>query len=304
MNTHPALDSDAASLGWRLRENTSLWSDTPQGRHRPRDLRSHDLEPADDTRRTHEVLGMASRPQLTASWARHTKEVQEAQRLRHRVYIEGMGAHHMPSDATPLGVDSDRFDAHCHHLIVRDFEDTGDEHGRVVGTCRVMTPDAALRAGGLCSDDHFDLDALDAMRPAMVELGRPCVDPSHRQGVVIMLLWNRLVPFMRENHWRWMLTSASVPTRDGGHHAASLWRALMIEHAAPVAQRVKPRSALPLHQLRQCDLVATTPMISSFLRCGAVLLGAPALVMNSAALPMLITLNARGSTVHHAHAEM
>lgn len=303
MNTHPVHDSDA-SPGWRPRETASLWTDAPQGRHRQRDLRSHDIEPADDNPRTHEVLGEASRPQLTVSWARHTKEVQEAQRLRHRVYIEGMGAHPMPCDGAPLGVDIDRFDAYCHHLIVRDFEDTDDEHGRVVGTCRVMTPDGALRAGGLCCDDHFELDAIDAMRPAMVELGRPCVDPSHRQGVVIMLLWSRLVPFMHENHWHWLLTSANVPTRDGGHRAASLWRALMIEHAAPVAQRVKPRRALPLHQLRQGDLVETPPMIGSFLRSGAVLLGAPALDMNTAALPMLIALNARMSTVHHAHAEM
>lgn len=303
MNTHPALDSVAASLAGYSRETRSLTTHVPRGLQHRRDQRSHDLEPAHDLQDKHEVLGEALRPQLTVSWARHTKEVLEAQRLRHLVYIEGMSADRMPCEGIPLGVDVDRFDAHCQHLIVRAFEDPADDRGRVVGTCRVMTPDAAVRAGGLCSDDHFDLDALDGMRPAMLELGRPCVAPNHRQGVVIMLLWSRLTPFMHDHHLGWILTSASVATQDGGHRAASLWRTLMDEHAAPMAQRVKPRQPLPLNQLRQCEPVETPPMIGSFLRCGAVLLGAPAVVMHAAALPMLINLHAHGSTIHHTHAD-
>lgn len=308
MNTPSAEDAahdcDIASIGWHLRDSTGWRTDEPHGRQRRRDLRSHDLESADDSSGAHEVLGEASRPQLKASWARHTGEVREAQQLRHRVYIEGSGAHPIPSEKTTVGYDVDRFDAHCQHLVVRAFDDAGDEHGRVVGACRVMKPDAALQAGGLCSDDHFEQDALDAMRPTMLELGRPCVDPGHRQGVVIMLLWSCLAPFMHENNLRWILTSVSLPTRDGGHHAASLWHTLMDEHAAPTSQRVVPRRPLPLHQLRACELVETPPMVGSFLRCGGVVIGAPALVMHAASLPMLIDLQAHASSAHRPDADL
>ncbi len=254
------------------------------------------------TRQTDEVVGNQLRPHLTACWARHGDEIKEAQRLRYRVFVEGMGARITPPSDTPAGLDVDRFDEHCEHLIVRAFDDEHDGKGRVVGTYRVMTPDAALRAGGLYSDDAFKLDALDTLRPSMVELGRSCVEPRYRQGVVMMLLWGRLAQFMQDNQLRWMVGSASVPMQDGGHYAASLWRLLTAEHRAPAALQVVPRQPLPLDKLQQHHEVEPPALIRSYLRCGAVLLGAPAWdpEFGTADFPLLLDLQSLPSR-HQMH---
>ncbi len=243
-----------------------------------------------------------SRPHLQAYWARHADEVREAQRLRWRVFVDGMGARRvgandMPPEGTPDGHDADRFDRHSEHLIVRAYEHEGDHRGRVVGTYRVMTPDAALRAGGLTSDDAFDLEAVDTMRASMVELGRCCVDPGYRQGAVIMLLCSRLEQFMHDNGLRWMIGSASVTMTDGGAYAASLWQSLFVQHAAPASLRVTPRRPLPVDRLCQPVHVEPPPLIRSWLRCGAVILGAPAwnAAFDCADLPMLLDLHAMPS---------
>lgn len=58
-------------------------------------------------------------PQLQALWARHADEVQAAQALRWRVFVQEMGARLKPPAGTPAGLDVDVFDAHCEHLLVR-----------------------------------------------------------------------------------------------------------------------------------------------------------------------------------------
>jgi putative hemolysin len=238
-----------------------------------------------------------SRPHLQAYWARHAEEVREAQHLRWRVFVDGMGARMTTPAGTLDGYEADRFDRHCEHLIVRAYEHEGDQQGRVVGTYRVMTPDAALRAGGLHGDDAFDLEAVDAMRASMVEVSRACVDPGYRQGAVIMLLCSRLEQVMRDNGLRWMIGSASVTMSDGGGYAASLCRSLLAQHAAPASLRVTPRHALPVDRAAQGVRVEPPPLIRSWLRCGAMILGAPACDarFGCAELPMLLDLQAMAS---------
>jgi putative hemolysin len=72
--------------------------------------------------------------------------VREAQRLRYRVFAEEMGARLSALPGTPPGLDADDLDDHCEHLLVRTPERI-DAPSRVVGTYRVLTPSAALRAG-------------------------------------------------------------------------------------------------------------------------------------------------------------
>ena len=124
---------------------------------------------------------------LETLWARHADEVLQAQRLRYQVFVHEMGARLSTPPGTPEGLDVDRFDDACEHLIVRTIE-TSDAPAEVVGTYRVLTPAAAQRTGGLYSDAEFDLRRLDGLRPRMAELGRTCTAPGWRQGGVILLL--------------------------------------------------------------------------------------------------------------------
>jgi putative hemolysin len=230
-------------------------------------------------------------PVLEVVWARHQDEVRAAQRLRWRVFVDEMGASLPPTPHLGANHDIDRFDAHCEHLLVR-LPGQAGRPPEVIGTYRVLTPAAALRAGGLYSDGEFDLAPLASWRPRMVELGRSCVHPEHRTGAVIMALWAELAAFMARNHLEAMIGCASVTMNDGGHHAASLWTRLQASHLAEPAFRLSPRLPLPVEQL-DTTLDAEPPaLLKGYLRCGARILGAPAWDpdFNTADLPVMLRL--------------
>jgi putative hemolysin len=222
-------------------------------------------------------------------WARDENDVRQAQRLRHLVFAEEMGARLSVPKGSPAGHDIDVFDPFCEHLLVRAPSDS-DGPGPVIGTYRLLTPAAAQRVGGLYSDTEFDLTRLRSLRPQMVELGRSCVHPSWRSGGAILALWAALAEFMHRNGLQTMIGCASVSMRDGGHVAASLWEQLRRTHLAPIESQVRPRLALPVEEL-QHDLPVEAPaLIKGYLRCGAKVLGPPAWDpdFNTADLPLLL----------------
>jgi putative hemolysin len=212
---------------------------------------------------------------LEAVWAAHADDVQAAQRLRHRIFAGEMGANVAPLPGTPAGLDVDRFDAHCEHLLVRTVE-TADTASEVVGTYRVLPPEAARCTGGLYSETEFDLGPLDRLRPRMAELGRSCTAEGWRHGGVILLLWSALAEFLERRRLDLVVGCASVPMHDGGHLAASLWSRLQQTHLAAADRRVQPRLPLPVAHLDGTLNVATPPLIKGYLKCGAKVLGPPA----------------------------
>lgn len=234
-------------------------------------------------------------PRLQAGWARHAEDVQAAQRLRWRVFAGEMGARLSPPAGTPPGLDVDHFDAHCEHLLVRALPDDGGP-AEVVGTYRVLTPDAARRVGGLYADQEFDLARLAALRPGMAELGRSCTAPQWRQGAVILMLWSSLGSFMQRNGIERVIGCASVPMHDGGRLAAALWHQLRERHLAAPEEQVCPHRPLPLEGLDGLEEdgtpVEAPPLIKGYLRCGGRLLGPPAWDMDfgTADLPMMLRL--------------
>jgi putative hemolysin len=210
----------------------------------------------------------SKRPALQVSWAKDAGEIQEAQRLRFKVFAEEMGAA-LPSHAE--GLDVDEFDAYCDHLIIRD-QDTL----RVVGTYRVLPPHKAQEIGKLYSDSEFDLARLDHLRPKMVEVGRSCVHQDYRSGAVIMALWSGLAEYMLKNDYEIMLGCASIPMTDGGHFAASLYNGLSADQIAPIENHGFPKVPLPLNRLNGGLDVEAPPLIKGYLKLGAKICSAPA----------------------------
>ena len=233
----------------------------------------------------------AAPPRLEALWARHADEVRLAQRLRHQVFVGEMGARLSPPPGTPEGLDVDRFDDACEHLLVRTVE-TDHAAAEVVGTYRVLTPAAARRTGGLYSDAEFDLRPIDDLRPRLIELGRSCTAPAWRQGGVILLLWASLAEFTLRNGLDLVVGAASVPMRDGGHVAASLWQRLRRTHLVPTARQVRPRLPLPVGDLDSSIEAEPPPLIKGYLKCGGQVMGPPAWDpdFSTADLPMILDL--------------
>jgi putative hemolysin len=242
-------------------------------------------------RSAHVPPARSAATRLEVVWARDEADVRQAQQLRHLVFAEEMGARLTVPHGSPAGHDIDMFDPYCEHLLVRDVSNDG-EPGPVIGTYRVLTPDAAKRVGGLYSDTEFDLTRLRHLRPTMVELGRSCVHPDHRSGGAILALWGALAEFMDRNRLDTMIGCASVSMRDGGHVAASLWEQLRRQHLAPIELQVRPRLPLPVEELQQNLAIEAPALIKGYLRCGAKVLGAPAWDpdFNTADLPMLMRI--------------
>ncbi|WP_414652517.1 GNAT family N-acetyltransferase [Hydrogenophaga sp.] len=221
---------------------------------------------------------------LQVRWARHLDDVRAAQRLRFDVFAGEMGARL----ATPLpGHDIDLFDDFCEHLLVCDAATDA-----VIGTYRVLTPAQARRVGSTYSDTEFDLTRLRQVRERMVELGRSCVHPDHRQGGVILALWGALGAFMQRNGLDVMIGCASIPMHHDGRLAASLWRQVREHHLAPIDWHVRPRLPLPVDRLDGSLDVEPPALIKGYLRLGAKVLGPPAWDpdFNTADLPMLMRL--------------
>ena len=93
--------------------------------------------------------------------------VEAAQRLRYDVFSSEPGFALTGQDT---GLDVDRFDEHCDHLLVRE-----DNSGELVGCYRMLSPGGAVAAGGLYTATEFDIQALDSLRPSLVEMGRAVV---------------------------------------------------------------------------------------------------------------------------------
>lgn len=238
----------------------------------------------------HEAIdGKSARPPLAPEhrslqvcWATTWSEVREAQRLRYRVFAQEIGAR-VPSGQH--GLDADEFDAFCDHLLVRDGTD-----GPVVGTYRVLLPDQARAAGGLYSDDEFDLSALDPLRPTLAEVGRACVDARFRSGGVITALWAALADYMAERDIDWMMGCCSLPLQPSSQAPAALWRQLSRSHAAGEPWRAWPRTPLPLEAIDNAAPPEVPALLKGYLRLGAKVLGPPAWdpAFGCADLPVLL----------------
>ena len=191
-----------------------------------------------------------------------------AQALRWQVFAEELGAR---LRARTPGIDEDEFDVHCEHLVVRD-----EDRGEVVGTYRLLAPEAARRVGSYYSETEFDLTRLRGLRARLVEAGRSCIHPEYRDGAVIALLWAGLARYMVGRGYGYLAGCASMSMGDGGHAAASVHARIRAQHLAPVEFQVFPRCALPLDELDASRPAAAPPLLRGYLRAGAWICGEPA----------------------------
>jgi putative hemolysin len=212
------------------------------------------------------------RRRLQVALATSTPDLHAAQRLRHRVFGEEMGA--TLSSRAP-GRDEDIFDAWCEHLVVRDCES-----GQVVGTYRLLTAERAARLGTFYADQEFDLTRLTHLKARMVEIGRACVDADYRTGAALMLLWHGIAEFMRRRRYDYLVGCASIGMHDGGANAERVYRMVEQRHLAPIEYRVFPRHRLLPREARAGDDDAASPripaLLKGYLRLGAWIGGEPA----------------------------
>jgi putative hemolysin len=137
-----------------------------------------------------------------------TAEDREAAcRLRFKVFNIELGEGLESSYET--GLDIDRFDAICEHLLVEDKVSR-----RVVGTYRMQSGEMAARHMGYYSEQEFNLKPYEPLRPGILELGRASIDREHRTPEVLMLLWRGIAQYATGMGLRTLLGCSSLNSND------------------------------------------------------------------------------------------
>jgi len=215
-----------------------------------------------------EATGGGSGSQFITRLAETAIEVQEAQRLRFRVFAGEQGAQ-LPDPE--LGLDRDHFDPFCEHLVVRDVRSQA-----VVGTYRILDGERALRAGGFYSESEFDLSRLHALPGRLVEVGRACVDPECRRGAVLSLLLAGLATHIHARGYDFVIGCASVPFGPDPRVAAGICERVLRDHLSPPEWRVFPHRPFVLASGEEPTEVPLPPLLKGYLRMGAYVCGEPA----------------------------
>jgi putative hemolysin len=214
---------------------------------------------------------------LETRLARSEREIDAAQAVRYRVFVEEMHATLSP-DAMRRRRDVDAFDAICDHLLVVDNAIEGDIEDQIVGTYRLLRQEVALANNGFYSASEFDIEPLLARHPdkQFMELGRSCVLPDYRTKRTVELLWQGNWAYSLKHGMNAMFGCASFPGVSPEEHAM----ALSFLHHTVSTKGDWAVSALP-ELYRSMDLMPMEgvntrkalsllpPLIKGYLRLGA-----------------------------------
>lgn len=220
----------------------------------------------------------SSIPRYTLLLSTDAALIEAAQRLRHDVFTSEPG---YALSGTIDGLDADRFDEHCDHLLVRE-----DNSGELVGCYRMLPPSGAIAAGGLYAATEFDMRGLDALRPSLVEMGRAVVRADNRNGGVVLLMWAGILAYLDRCGYDYVTGCVSVPVLGSddeapGTQIRGVRDFVRRRHAAPAQFSVHPYRRVTVDGRGLDDIapparVTVPPLMRGYLRLGARVCGEPA----------------------------
>lgn len=214
-------------------------------------------------------------PSLHVSLARTEDDLRAAQRLRYDVFVTELGG-------TGDGVDharrleTDAFDAHADHLLLRDARRLDSDTDGVVGVYRLMTKDHAAAAGRFYSASEFDLSKLVSSGRTLLELGRSCLHPDHRGGAGLLALWQGLAEYVALREIDLLFGTASFHGTDQNRLIQPISH-LHAVYLAPENLRVTARmpqttALLPPDRIDRKTAMRDTPaLIKSYLKLGGMI---------------------------------
>lgn len=104
-----------------------------------------------------------------------------------------------------------------------------------------------------------------------------CIDPRHRQGAAIAVLWSGLADFITDNRIDTLFGCASIEMHDGGIQLQAIMNRVRKHAMVPTEQRVAPYRPLPpLEACGEATLAAPLPpLLRAYFRLGARACGEP-----------------------------
>jgi len=143
--------------------------------------------------------------------AETVEDREAACRLRFNVFNIELGEGLRNSYQT--GLDTDRFDLHCDHLLVEDKLEQSPAR-RIVGTYRMQSGITAGRNLGYYSEQEFSFAAYEPLRAGILELGRASIDREHRTPEVLTLLWRGIAQYASDMGLRYLIGCSSLNSKD------------------------------------------------------------------------------------------
>ncbi len=213
-------------------------------------------------------------PRFSVKIAQTEAELQAAQRLRYRVFVEELGATG-PLVEHDAMLERDKFDHHFDHLILTDAALPVDPIDQVIGVYRLLRREQADQIGQFYSEDEYDLSALKTSGRRLLELGRSCLHADYRGGMAMFHLWNALSAYVEEHEIEILFGVASFHGTDVTEHAAAL-SLLHARHLAPPDIRPRAQSGVfqsmdlvPPDQIDpRAAMLTVPPLIKAYLRMG------------------------------------
>jgi L-ornithine Nalpha-acyltransferase len=223
----------------------------------------------------HDILGRIGN--LETRLARNASEIDAAQAVRYKVFVEEMKAQ-IPQDADRRKRDADAWDLVCDHLLVLDTAIDGDPEDQIVGTYRLLRQDVAVRTGGFYSASEFSVGSLLERHPdkKFMELGRSCVLPEYRTKRTVELLWQGNWAYALKYGVDAMFGCGSFPGVIPEEHALALsflHHNMVVRGEWDVSARPELYRTMDLMPVEAINmrkaLAALPPLIKGYMRLGA-----------------------------------
>ena len=176
---------------------------------------------------------MAGTMRYKARLAATAEDIAACQRLRHLAFIAGTGLDAAPGD----GRDADAFDETCRHMMV---EEAGS--GTLVCCFRMMALESGREIGRSYSAQYYELENLAAYPGRMVEMGRFCIRPGHRDPEILRTAWAAMTRHVEEEGVSLLFGCSSFHGTQAEEYADA-FALLKEKHLAP--KRWLPRVKAP-----------------------------------------------------------
>jgi putative hemolysin len=150
---------------------------------------------------------LTATPQFRVSLAQTMDDLLECQRMRYLVFNCELGEG--LTDSEHSGLDRDRFDVICDHLMVHEVRS-----GKLVGTYRMQTGYRAKGNLGYYSEQLFDFAPFEPIRGYMLELGRACVHQNYRNSGALLMLWRGIAMYAALCNARYLVGCSSITSQD------------------------------------------------------------------------------------------
>lgn len=207
-------------------------------------------------------------------FAQEPADLELVLRLRYEVFNLELGEGLDTSHET--GLDRDRFDDHCHHMMVEDSTTNS-----VVGTYRLQVSEMASVGHGFYTAQEYDLRAWPSeILQQAVEIGRACIHRDHRKSRVLQLLWKGLAAYALHNTRRYFFGCCSLTSQDAAEGARVLEYLRCHGHLHPqLDAQPHPEYACGEEEASNLGWESSRipPLFRTYLRYGAHICSRPAL---------------------------